>query len=354
MNCRATCRSWRKASESVLSSQLPLLLSFSSSFHVYSGRSLTPHSTGYIGILSAPWNNHDSSVLTVTLPRTTRHYDIISRVLSVPGRLTFNQFHCVSNNKEVQTFSELSFLNPVSRARFKLPKLFLLSGGCPQNMKQRLAFIRFKQGSWIEIESMVETNEIFYEIAVDDHDKLYALAFKHNTSVVFVLNLKDHHRHERMVMLNHIENINFAAFYFGFASHSRRHRLTIDTSTGELFLVRHVVHTGCECCIYSIRTKEFRVYKLERSSLRWCEVFDIGDRFLLWDYTASVSVVSAKGLIRVPEEFRGGNCIIFCNEDGGDSKGVFFLDDRTITCFPIIKRSVSWDSVQNMWFTPAP
>ncbi|MED6107570.1 hypothetical protein PIB30_015319 [Stylosanthes scabra] len=264
------------------------------------------------------------------MPHRTCHDDI-SRVHSVQGWLMFNQFHHV--RKEDKTFSELSFFNPFSRARIKLPKFLLFSGRSPGYCHVLVVFNSAPP--------------------VDDGDKLYALAFKHNTSVVFVLNLKDHH-HERLVILNAIEDINFAAFSFGFESHGRRHRLAMNTSTGELLIVSHDVYTGCKCCIYSIRTEEFRVYKLERSSLRWCEIFDIGDRFFLWDYTASVSVVSAKGLIRVPEEFRRGNCIIFCNEDGSHNKGVFFLADRTIIRFPIIKRSVSWQSLQNMWFTPAP
>ncbi|XLU78162.1 hypothetical protein S245_001583 [Arachis hypogaea] len=38
----------------------------------------------------------------------------------------FNIFHHVSDKD--QTFCELSFFNPFSQARFKLPKLFLFSG----------------------------------------------------------------------------------------------------------------------------------------------------------------------------------------------------------------------------------
>ncbi|MED6108794.1 hypothetical protein PIB30_027485 [Stylosanthes scabra] len=137
----------------------------------------------------------------------------------------------------------------------------------------------------------------------------------------------------------------------------------MDTNTGELFLVRHemdgVARSGC---YESRRTKGFAVYKLERSSLRWCEVFDIGDRILLWDYTR-VSFVSAKGLT-LPQQFKGCNCILFCHantlwDSRGEGRfrfhdhdmGVFSLADRTITHFPI-SSSLPF-SYQNMWFSPA-
>ncbi|MED6107583.1 hypothetical protein PIB30_015332 [Stylosanthes scabra] len=392
MSCRATCRSWRKACEAVLfSSQLLLRLSLLSSMHVSSqssSRSFEPDCTAnnIIGILSAPWSNHDSIMLTETWPHRTCLNDI-SRVHSVQGWLMFNNFHCVRHNKKDQTFSELSFFNPFSRARFKLPKLFLFSrfsersrprycqlrlvfnsappGSegfvvvflfvfsyqnrtlmAPKNMKQRLAFIRFKQGSWIE--ESIETKEIFYDVAVDDDDKLYGLKFKRNTSVVFVFNLREHY-HERLVMLNPIKDINFEGFLFGSTSFYRRHRLAMDTSTGELLLVHRLEHAWSSLFRF---TEGFRVYKLERSNLRWCEVLDIGDRFLFWD-DRKVSVLSAKGL-RVPEEFKGGNCIFFCDEHDDHDRGVFFLADRTITRFRDPTRNSFLRSFQEMWFTPSP
>ncbi|MED6107582.1 hypothetical protein PIB30_015331 [Stylosanthes scabra] len=298
MNCRATCRSWRKAAEAVFSSQLPLMLSLLPSKYV----------------LSAPCSNHDSSVLAETWPhRANRRRDLIS-VYSVQGWLMFNRFHPVILKN--QTFSELCFFNPFSRASFKLPWLFLFlrspmgyiqvrvafNSAPPgsdefvvvlvcafsynrkddhEQKRQKLAFFKFKQGSWIVSESVVGINEFFYEIAVDDDDKLYGLTFKHETSIVFVVKLSDDdHVVKRLVMQNSIQDIKFNG--------SRpRSRLAMDNSTGELLLVLHYY-------VSSSGEYLFRVYKLERSSVRWCEVVDIGDGFLLWDYTR-VSFVSAKG-----------------------------------------------------------
>ncbi|XLU82801.1 hypothetical protein S245_006221 [Arachis hypogaea] len=231
MNCRATCRSWRKAADAIFSSQLPLMLSLSTTC------------CGSFGSLSAPWSNHDSTVLTEKWPQEIdRTYN---RVYSVQGWLVFNIFHYEWFKD--QTFSELSFYNPFSRARFKLPKLFLFSGGpCyyqlrvafnsaplgseefvvaflfvfsyqekvynsigPEDTKQRLAFIKFKQGSWIE---SIESDEIFYDIQVHDDNKLYGLTFKHQSSIVFVFTLGDNHRDdpvvERLVRLNTIQDID--------------------------------------------------------------------------------------------------------------------------------------------------
>ncbi|MED6147710.1 hypothetical protein PIB30_046323 [Stylosanthes scabra] len=359
MSCRATCRSWRNAAEAVLfSSPLLLRLALESDGGTHDD---------IIGILSFPWSNHHSIVLTETLwphHRTCLHD--ISRVYSVQGWLMLNQFHCVSNNNnEDQTFSELSFFNPLSRARFKLPKLLLFSGTSPpycqvrlafnsappgseefvvvflepKNKEQRLAFIRFKQGSWIEIES----DEIFYDIAVDYDDKFYGLVFNHDTSDVFVLNLRDYHN-ELLVMLNTIKDTNFDEFVFRILSY-RRYQLAMDTSTGELLLVRRSHGTGWDNPCDSSYTFGFCVFKLERSNLRWCKVFDIGDRFLFWDDT-KVSVVSAKELT-LPEKFKGGNCIFFCDENENGDIGVFFLADESISRSPK-NTSASW--LQDMWY----
>ncbi|XLR55196.1 hypothetical protein S83_005868 [Arachis hypogaea] len=388
MNCRATCHSWRKAADAIFSSQLPLMLSLSTTC------------CGSFGSLSAPWSNHDSTVLTEKWPQEIdRTYN--NRVQSVQGWLVFNIFHY--EWFKAQTFSELSFFNPFSRARFKLPKLFLFSGGpCyyqlrvafnsalpgseefvvaflfvfsnqekeyysmgPEDSKQRLAFIKFKQGSWIE---SIESDEIFYDIQVDDDNKLYGLTFKHQTSVVFVFTLGDNHRDdhvvERLVMLNTIEDVDAAVsrFIFSRAFFKRSHQMVIDTSTGELLLVRHLRNR----CYYdlSVHTKGFNVFKLDRNNLKWCEVFDIGDRFLFWDFTKA-SLVSAKGL-RLAERFKRGNCIFFCHANTRCQKppyypfsdgfkdhdmGVFFLVDRTISHFSI-SSSLSI-SRRNMWFSPA-
>ncbi|XLU82803.1 hypothetical protein S245_006223 [Arachis hypogaea] len=380
MNCRATCRSWRKAADAIFSSQLPLMLSLSTTC------------CGSFGSLSAPWSNHDSTVLTEKWPQ-----DIdpsYNRVYSVQGWLVFNSFYYES--VKGQTFSELLFFNPFSRARFKLPKLFLFSGRRryyklrvafnsappgseefvvaflfmfsnqdkeyyligPEDLKERLAFIKFKQGSWIE---SIETDEIFYDIQVDDDNKLYGLTFKHQTSVVFVFTLggnhRDNHVVERLVMLNTIKNIDpVGRFIFSHASFKQSHQMVMDTSTGELLLVRH---WGGRC----YETKGFNVFKLDRSNLKWCEIFDIGDRFLFWDFT-KVSLVSAKEL-RLAEQFKRGNCIFFCHANIYTSykqtpfrfsirvhdMGVFFLADRTISHFSISSLPISR---QNMWFSPAP
>ncbi|MED6107580.1 hypothetical protein PIB30_015329 [Stylosanthes scabra] len=373
MNCRATCRSWRKVAEAVFSSQLPLMLSLSPSMYV----------------LSAPWSYHDSSVVTETWTHITNWRDEIIRLHSVQGWLMFNEFHTVILKNQI--FSELCFYNPFSRASFKLPWLlfsFLRSpmktycqvrvvfnsappgseefivvllcvfrydrkDGHDEQMRQKLAFFKFKHGSWIVSESIVEYNEIFYDIAVDDDDKLYGLTFEHETSVVFVITLSDddHVVKQRLVMQNSIEDIiNFKASVLFGNSFYRSHRLAMDTSTGELLLVLHYVNSKNEYR-KSIYTKGFRVFKLERSSVRWCEVFDIGDRFLLWDSTIRVSFVSAKGLtLSVPDKFKRGNCIFFIKKD---DMGVFFLGDRTINHFPV-SSSLPYSSFQKMWFSPAP
>ncbi|XLR55199.1 hypothetical protein S83_005871 [Arachis hypogaea] len=375
MNCRATCRSWRKAA---FSSQLPLMLSLSFG------------SPNNFGSLSAPWSNHDSTVLTEKWPREIDSSSY-NRIFSVQGWLVFNIFHY--EWVKSQTFSELLFFNPFSRARFKLPKLFLFSGGwchyqvrvafnsappgsegfvvaflivvCkvynligPEHTKQRLAFIRFKQGSWIE---SIKTDELFYDIEVHDNNKLYGLTFKHGTSVVFVFTLGDNHRDdhvvERLVMLNTIEDIDFSKLLLSDEFFKRSHQMVMDTSTGKLLLVRHL---RSRCYV----TEGFSVFKLDRRNLKWCEVFDIGDRFLFWDYT-KVSLVSAKGL-RLPERFKRGNCIFFCHANtplchqppyrfNGFKEydiGVFFLADRTISHF-LISSSLPI-SRWNMWFSPAP
>ncbi|MED6215020.1 hypothetical protein PIB30_109205, partial [Stylosanthes scabra] len=387
-NCRATCRSWRKAADAVFTSKLPLMFSLSPSERPHSRfiikfKSDEPN----LASLSAPWSDESSTVLTETWPQAIDPSDII-RVQSVQGWLMFNKFHHVID--EDKTFSELSFFNPFSRARFKLPWLFLFSGKSPrfcqvrvvfnsappgsdefvvvflflfcyeeyedlitlENMKQRLAFIRFKQGSWIEC--IVEYNEIFYDIAVDDHDKLYALTFKHETSVVFVLTIgNDHHDLvvERLILLNSVQDnyVDRFRFILSVGYYQSTHQIAIDNSTGELLLVLHESDMIGNRFYMSTYTKGFRVFKLERSSLRWCEVLDIGDRFLLWDYTR-VSFVSAKELT-LPDKFKGGNnCIFFCHAntlEGFHSHqrqgyqfqdhdmGVYFLADRTVTHFPI-------------------
>ncbi|MED6108790.1 hypothetical protein PIB30_027481 [Stylosanthes scabra] len=267
MNCRATCRSWRKVAEAVFSSQLPLMLSLSPSKY----------------FLSAPLIYHDFSVVTETWPQITNRSDEIISLQSVQGWLMFNEFHS-------QSFCELSFFNPFSRATFKLPKLFLFPRSLMMNncrvrlvfnsappgsdefvvvllcgsrydhgkMRQKIAFFKFKQGSLIVVsESILEYNEYFYDIAVDDDDKLYALTSKHNTI---------------------LSGISF----------SGTQRLAMDTSTGELLLVLYYesspVPSGCLGSSFD-HTEQFHVYKLERSSLIWCEVVNIGDRFLLWDST---------------------------------------------------------------------
>ncbi|RYR71443.1 hypothetical protein Ahy_A02g005701 [Arachis hypogaea] len=110
-------------------------------------------------------------------------------------------------------------------------------------------------------------------------------------------------------MLNTIEGIVPGTFVVDFELFKRSHQMVMDTSTGELLLVRHL---GSRCFYdLSVRTKGFSVFKLDRSNLKWCEIFDIGDRFLFWDFT-KVSLVSAKGL-RLAEEFKRGNCIFFCH-----------------------------------------
>ncbi|MED6108791.1 hypothetical protein PIB30_027482 [Stylosanthes scabra] len=363
MNCRATCRSWRKVAEAVFSSQLPLLLSLSPSNYV----------------LSAPWSNHDSSVVTETWTPIIDWSDEIISLHSVQGWLMINDFHHVILKNQI--FSQLCFFNPFSRASFKLPWLLFLFMRSPmtyycrvrvvfnsappgseefvvvllcefchnhkdEQMTQKIAFFKFKHGSWIVSESIVEYNEIFYDIAVDDHDKLYALTLEHNTSVVFVLTLSDDdHVVKRLVLQNSIGDIiNFKATVLFGNSFYRNRRLAMDTSTGELLLVLRYVNSSSEY------TKGFRVFKLERSRVRWCEVFDIGDRFLLWDSTIRVSFVSAKGLtLLVPDKFKRGNCIFFVKKD---DMGVFFLGDRTINHFPV--NSSLPRSLRNMWFSPAP
>ncbi|KAL4397016.1 hypothetical protein AHAS_Ahas01G0149700 [Arachis hypogaea] len=106
----------------MFSSQLPFMLSLS-----ISSASCWPwmfKADNNFGSLSAPWSNHDSTMLTQTWPQGIDRSD--TRVHSVQGWLMFNVFHYVSD-KEDQTFSGLPFFNPLSRARFKLPKLFLFS-----------------------------------------------------------------------------------------------------------------------------------------------------------------------------------------------------------------------------------
>ncbi|MED6107584.1 hypothetical protein PIB30_015333 [Stylosanthes scabra] len=404
MNCRATCRSWRKVANAVFTSELPLMLSLSPSKTPYNSYYPVKSEEPNLASLSAPWSNDDesSTVLTGTWPQAIDPSDII-RVQSVQGWLMFNKFHHVIDQDK--TFCELSFFNPFSRARFKLPWLFLFSGSpchyqvrvvfnsappgsedfvvvflcvfcykdkkrfiiAPEDMKQRLAFIKFKRGSWIE--SILETNDILYDIVLaDKDDKLYALTLEHETSVVLVLTLghgEDQHDLgiERLVLLNTVKDTYVCRCILTDAYYKRRHQLAIDTSTGELLLVHHDTGNSTQFgCYQSICTKGFRVFKLERSVLRWCEVFDIGNRILLWDYTR-VSIVSTKGLI-LPEQFKGGNCIFFCHANTlwnmrGEGRfrfqdhdmGVFFLADRTITHFPN-NSSLSF-SLQNMWFTPA-
>ncbi|XLU46865.1 hypothetical protein S245_041679 [Arachis hypogaea] len=385
MNCRATCRSWRKAADAIFSSQLPLMLSLSFGY---------PND---LGSLSAPWSNYDSTVLTEKWPQEIDNY--YNSIYSVQGWLVFNIFHYESVKGQT-LFSELSFFNPFSRARFKLPKLFLYSGGrCyyqlrlafnsappgseefvvaflvvfsyqenvhnltgSEDTKQRLAFIRFKQGSWIE---SIETDELFYDIEVHDNNKLYGLTFKHGTSVVFVFTLGDNHRDdhivERLVMLNTIEGIAFSELRVSDEFFKRRHQMVMDTRTGELLLVCHEGNRRFDSLVLhsSLRTKGFSVFKLDRSNLKWCEVFDIGDRFLFWNF-AQVSFVSAKGL-RVEERFKRGNCIFFCHANiyglyqFSELKkydiGVFFLADRTISHFLV---SCLPNTHWNMWFSPAP
>ncbi|XLR12403.1 F-box/kelch-repeat protein At1g57790-like [Arachis ipaensis] len=348
MNCRAACRSWRKAVDAIFSSQLPLMLS------------LSKRCENNYGSLSAPWSNHDSTVLTQTWPQGIKAEDV-DRVHSVQGWLMFNIFHYVSDKD--QTFSELSFFNPFSRARFKLPKLFLFSGK-PSYYQVRVAFNSAPPGSEEFVVAFLSA-EIFYDIEVHGDNKLYGLTVKHNTSVVFVFtldNYRDDHVVERLVMLNTIEGIVPGTFVVDFELFKRSHQMVMDTSTGELLLVRHL---GSRCFYdLSVRTKGFSVFKLDRSNLKWCEIFDIGDRFLFWDFT-KVSLVSAKGL-RLAEEFKRGNCIFFCHvntrcqqppyrfSDGfkEHDMGVFFLADRTISHFPI-SSSLSI-SRRNMWFSPAP
>ncbi|MED6182482.1 hypothetical protein PIB30_028747 [Stylosanthes scabra] len=306
MNCRATCRSWRKAADAILSSKLPLMLSLSPperphSRFVIKFKSDEPN----LASLSAPWINDDesSTVLTESWPQSIDPSDII-RVQSVQGWLMFNKFHHVIDQDK--TYSELSFFNPFSRARFKLPWLFLFSGRSPrfsqvrvvfnsappgsdefvvvflfvfcyeeyedlirlEKMKQRLAFIRFKQGSWIEIESIVTNNdEIFYDIAVDDDDKLYALTFKHETSVVFVLTLGDDHHDlvvERLVLLNTVNDRYVTGIrHLTHGYYKPTHQLAMDTGTEELLLVLHENETIVNRFYRSTRTEGFRVYKLE-------------------------------------------------------------------------------------------
>ncbi|XLR12405.1 uncharacterized protein LOC107628032 [Arachis ipaensis] len=404
MNCRAICRSWRKAADGIFSSQLPLMLSLSTpSATPYTWPWILKSDNNNFGSLSAPWSNHDSTVLTQTWPQGINRID--NRVHSVHGWLMFNIFHYASDKD--QTFSELSFFNPFSRASFKLPKLFLFSGRpcyhqvrvafnsappgseefvvallCvfsyqenvlmrPEHMKRKLAFIKFKQGSWIELEP-IETAEIFYDIEVHGDNKLYGLTVKHKTSVVFVFtvgdNYRDDHVVERLVMLNTIADIPVGRFNFCRTSFKPRHQMVMDTSTGELLLVRHDRWDVLSRCYDLICTRGFRVFKLDRSILRWCEVFDIGDRFLFWDYT-KVSLVSSKEF-RVAERFKRGNCIFFCHanthrewkspkpdiQDQFRFKehdiGVFFLADRTISHFPI-SSSLPF-SLLNMWFRPVP
>ncbi|MED6108793.1 hypothetical protein PIB30_027484 [Stylosanthes scabra] len=208
VNCRATCRSWRKAVDAIFTSKLPLMLSLSPSKTPYW---ICKPEDPNLASLSAPWSNDDesSTILTETWPQSIDPSDII-RVQSVQGWLMFNKFHHVIY--EDKTFCELSFFNPFSRARFKPPWLFLFSGtprhyqvrvvfnsappgseefvvvflcvfcyedevfiySRPEDVKQRLAFIKFKQGSWIEIGSVVEINEIFLDIAVDDNDIVWS------------------------------------------------------------------------------------------------------------------------------------------------------------------------------------
>ncbi|MED6107581.1 hypothetical protein PIB30_015330 [Stylosanthes scabra] len=377
MNCRATCRSWRKVADAVFTSKLPLMLSLSPS------ESEEPN----LASLSAPWSNdHKSSitVLTEAWPRAVDCSTDIIRVQSVQGWLMFNKFHHLIDKD--QTFCELCFFNPFSRASFKLPKLFLFSTSAMSDsrvrvvfnsappgsdefvvvllcasfynrkddddqMRQNIAFFKFKQGSWIVSESIVEINEIFYDIAIDEYNKLYGLTHEHNTSVVFVLTLggDDHKYHvvERLVMQNSIEDINFMAtssVLFGISSF-RTQRLAMDTSTGELLLV---LYYQFSCSSVHVHTEEFHVYKLEKSSLRWCEVFDIGDRFMLWDSTR-VSFVSAKGL-SVPEKFKRGNCVFFIQHD---DIGFFFLGDRNNN-YVAVSSSLPFSIDQNLWFSPAP
>ncbi|XLT84400.1 hypothetical protein S245_006217 [Arachis hypogaea] len=398
MNCRATCCSWRKAADAIFTSQLPLMLSLSTPSKSSYNWPWILKSDNSFGSLSAPWSNHDSTVLTETWPQRINPNDI-NRVHSVQGWLMFNIFHHVSDKD--QTFSELSFFNPFSRARFNLPKLLLFSGKPtyyqvrvafnsappgseefvvaflyvfsgpeelydfirPKHTKQRLAFIKFKQGSWIE---SIEAAEIFSDIEVHGDNKLYGLTVKHKTSVVFVFildNYGDDHVVERLVMLNTIQNIVVGTFD-NFCQ-DRNHQMVMDTNTGELLLVRHESRNGW---YYSIHTKEFSVFKLDRSNLRWCEIFDIGDRFLFWDYT-KVSLVSTKGL-RLTEQFKRGNCIFFCHSNSHQEwkypisniddlfqfkkhgMGVFFLADRTISYFPI-SSSMPFPFL-NMWFSPVP
>ncbi|QHO25861.1 DUF295 domain-containing protein [Arachis hypogaea] len=157
-------------------------------------------------------------------------------------------------------------------------------------------------------------------------------------------------------MLNTIEDRDAVGrFIFSYASFKRSHQMVMDTSTGELLVVRHERSISYDT---SVRTEEFSVFKLDRNNLKWCEVFDIGDRFLFWDFT-EVSLVSAKGL-RVAERFKRGNCIFFChantqlyrsNEFKEHDVGVFFLADRTISHFSM--GSSLPISLWNMWFSPA-
>ncbi|MED6108792.1 hypothetical protein PIB30_027483 [Stylosanthes scabra] len=358
MNCRATCRSWRKVADAVFTSKLPLMLSLSPPKRPHS-RFITKFKSDEpnLASLSAPWSNDDesSTVLTGTWPQAIDPSDII-RVQSVQGTPRYCQVRVVFNSAPPRSEEFVVVFLCV----FSYEDEALISRA--EQVKQRLAFIRFKQGSWMEC--IVEYNEIFYDIAVDDHDKLYALTFEHDSSVVFVLTLDNDHGHvtERLVIQNPIEDTLVGLYILTDSYYKRRHQL--DTSTGELLLVcRERNLSDHSECYESNRTNGFYVCKLERSSLTWCEVLDIGDRFLLWDYTR-VSFVSAKGLT-LPKQFKGGNCILFCHANTlwdrrGEGRfqfqdhdmGVFSLADRTITYFP--NSSSLPFSYQNMWFSPAP
>ena len=378
LKCREICSSWRKAVNDALAtkgrrppaSQLPFLLTISGNDPAKL-MSLT-----------------QKKVLTIS---TQSWVGAMHNVQPVEGWLMFNTYYYVF--EEDQTCCELSFFNPVSRVRFKLPKLSLFSSSWNQfkynrvafafapdspdflvvylialihqgQVKQRLAFCKVMHASWTYIETAETQTCNFRDIAVHD-GKLYASTVD-VTNFVIVFSLKDAHAItvERLVMLDpkpiprrgHFEVISGIHHYID----NELFIMGMDNTRGELLLVSHIRDSIMHNDIRKYRThrtKGFRVFKLDLNGPRWIEIKHLGDRLLFLD-CSKIRVVSARGLDGA-QEFNGGNCIFFCIANTfcvdpfpAHDIGVFSLLDKSIKRFPA--SSSLPISVHDMWLSPSP
>ncbi|XP_057423532.1 F-box/kelch-repeat protein At1g57790-like [Lotus japonicus] len=332
LKCRQVCRSWRSKVNDATKTRCPLSPQFPSLLLLPIAHSLIRNEDPATLLDNITAQNINRRQRTFIPTHLWEGFSALVR--SQEGWLMFQDLiiRCNSGHSLFWIF------NPVSREKYKLPRirlasphlkvsfsyapdsqdLFVVIGslGKPKSTPH-LCFCRVSDKSWTRIETP------FKDIMLLGW-KLYVV----NDDSVTIFNLRDSKSIRLVLQLPKLR-------YDG--KRSETCRLVRDSTCEQVLLI-----------LYTSEYKDIRIFKFDMSSPNWTELESLSGRALFVDRTGA-HVISAANF-NTPLEFAGGNCVFFSVFKYNNPRiVVFFLKEKKI-------RHLDISSVigGNLWFTPSP